>query len=235
MFKKIKYPNCKLSHIGFIMDGNGRWATKRGLPRQVGHKQGMSALKHLIEILPKANIKYATFFAFSTENWKRDQVEIDGIFNIVRQFLEEEKKNLITSGVRIDYIGDITRFPQDLQDSLLNIVEKTRNNDKLVCIFALNYGGRWDITTAVNTLIKSGKKSVSEEDISSALSTARIPDPDLIIRTGREKRVSNFLLFQMAYSEFIFSDTLWPDFDEKNLVACLKDFSSRNRRFGGTK
>ncbi len=235
MFGKNKNITNVPTHVAFIMDGNGRWATSKGMPRQVGHKQGMYTLSNLIEFLVTTNVRYATFFAFSTENWKRDKAEIEGLFSLVRQFLEEKKDSLLSLGVKITYIGDISRFPSDLQQRLLEVVEKTKKCEKLTCVFALNYGGRWDILQAVNHAIEKKKGCLSHEDIEVNLSTAFMPDPDLIIRTGKEKRVSNYMLYQMAYSEFIFTDVLWPDFSSKHLIKCFKEYASRNRRYGGVK
>lgn len=224
-----KLPN----HIAFIMDGNGRWATKRGLPRNLGHKEGVNAIERTILACLKYNIKYVTFYAFSTENWKRDKQEIDGIFQLLREYLDKSDNIFIENKIKLSYIGVLKPFPDDLKRVLLDTVEKTKNYNNLIVTFALNYGGRDEIVRAVNSLIKDGYRDVNEEDIRGYLDTKDMPDPDFIIRTSGEKRISNFLLFQMAYSEFFFPNILWPDFNERTLLKSLKEFEKRDRRYGG--
>lgn len=221
------------NHIGIIMDGNGRWATRQSLPRNVGHKEGINAVDRTIKAALKLNIKILTFFAFSTENWKRSSEEINGIFKLVREFIKGKKDEYKSLGVKFISIGDITKFPEDLQHELDRIKTETKGNNSLIVNLALNYGGRADIVYAVNKLIDSGIKKVSEEDILNNLYTSGLPDPDFIIRTSGEMRISNFMLYQMAYSEFAFPKVLWPDFNERHLKKAIKVFSKRNRRFGG--
>lgn len=222
-------------HIGIIMDGNGRWATRQGLPRNMGHKEGMAAVERTIDALIKFNVPVVTFFAFSTENWKRSKEEIDGIFDLIRDYLKNSKQDFLARGIKITSIGDITKFPEDLQCELEKVKESTKNCDKLTVNLALNYGGRADIVSTVNRLIKAGAKEVNEQVILDNLQTGSIPEPDFIIRTSGEMRLSNFMLYQSAYSELFFPPVLWPDFNERHLLKALKVFSKRNRRFGGIK
>lgn len=220
-------------HIGIIMDGNGRWATAQGLPRNMGHKEGVEAVSRTIDALLKYNVKVVTFFAFSTENWKRSENEINGIFNLLRDYINSGREDFLEKGVRIVSIGDLSKFPQDLRDSLSRIKEKTKNNDKLIVNFALNYGGRADIVSAVNKFLKNGNKTITEEELLANLQTASLPEPDFIIRTSGEMRLSNFMLYQAAYSELYFPKVLWPDFNERHLRNALKEYQKRHRRFGG--
>lgn len=235
MLQKTSLNENLPTHVGIIMDGNGRWATSRGLPRILGHREGIKAVQRTIEALLKFKIKIATFFAFSTENWKRSKEEIDGIFDLVRQFLEEKKDELLLKGVKVISMGDLSKFPKDLVSRLEEVKAKTAQNDKLIVNLALNYGGRDDIVRAVNNLIASGKTQVSEKDISNSLYSCDLPDPDLVIRTSGEMRISNFMIYQMAYSELCFPKVMWPDFCENDLKRALEDYSKRNRRYGGTK
>ncbi len=220
------------THIAIIMDGNGRWATKRGLPRNMGHKAGCENLKRIIEHIYDLGIKYATFFTFSTENWKRPQEEIDGIFNIVRDYLNDNAEEFLRRGARVVISGDYTRLPQDLVNSIENIVKKTKDCDKFTLNLAINYGGRDEILRAVNEAVKLGKPINSAEEFKKLLYSSDLPDPDFVIRTSGEMRVSNFMLWQMAYSEFYFTKTYWPAFSKKDLQLALIDFQKRKRRFG---
>ncbi len=234
MFKKKKVLECYPTHIAFIMDGNRRWATRRGLNKMVGHRQGGLAFKKLVDILDDyPEIKYASFFAFSTENWNREQKEIDYIFEIVYNLVEKFSQEFIDKNHKFVYMGDLSRFPQKLQNVITNLADKTRNNTGLVVNLALNYGGRDDIVHAVNKLIEKGETKITETNLKENLYSAPLPDIDLLVRTSGEMRVSNFMLFQMAYSELYFTKTCWPDFDRKALLMALEDFSKRNRRFGG--
>lgn len=226
-FKKIP------SHVAIIMDGNGRWATKRGLPRNFGHREGVKAIERTIYACLKYGIKYCTFFAFSTENWKRSKEEIDGIFNLLREYIDKDDNIFTKNNVKVTSIGVLDPFPEDLKKSLINIKEKTINFDRLNVCFALNYGGRDDITRAINKIIEQDVKRVTEKDILNMLDTRSMPEPDLIIRTSGEMRISNFLLYQMAYSELYFPKVLWPDFNEKHFIKALKNYQKRNRRYGG--
>ncbi len=233
MFKKRinKIPQ----HIGIIMDGNGRWASTQALPRNMGHKEGINAVDRTIDALIKFGVKVVSFFAFSTENWKRSEEEINGIFNLVRDFLHSKRNNFKERGVKITTIGDLTPFPEDLKTQLALTKEETKDNDKLIVNLALNYGGRSDITRSVNRLIAEGVKEVTEQDILDNLDTKSLPEPDFVIRTSGEERISNFMLYQMAYSELYFPKVLWPNFNERHLRKALKVYSKRNRRFGGIK
>jgi undecaprenyl diphosphate synthase len=221
-------------HIAIIMDGNGRWAEKNGLPKLKGHEAGMRAMKKIVRHCGEIGIDHLTVYAFSTENWKRAKEEVQGLFNILVYFVDKELKELDENNVKVRIIGDYSEIPAKAKKRLDISVERTKNNTGLNFNIAINYGSRDEIVRAVNKLVESGKCKVeSEEDFSEHLFTAGIPDPDLIIRTSGEKRLSNFLLWQAAYSEFVFVDTLWPDFDEKELDSCLKEYAGRKRRFGG--
>lgn len=220
-------------HLAIIMDGNGRWATRRGLPRTFGHKEGIKAIERTIDSCLKHGIKYCTFFAFSTENWKRSKEEIEGIFDLIRTYISKEDNIFLKKHVKLSSIGVLDPFPEDLKSALIDIKEKTKDYDKLEIIFALNYGGRDDIIRAVNKLIDNGYKKVEEGDILSSLDTCSLPEPDFIVRTSGENRISNFLLFQMAYSELYFPKVLWPDFNERHFVKALMVYQKRKRRFGG--
>lgn len=234
--KRSEVPAVLPKHISFIIDGNGRWAKKRGMKRTYGHQFGFEAVKKTVDLVEEYKIPFVSFYCFSTENWKREQEEIDGIFQIVREQLvnnvvaDYEKRN-----IRLVVYGDINRFPEDLRESLADAIEKTKNNTGTTVILCLNYGGRDEILRAVNNILKSGKKEATLEDIEANLYSAGIPDPDFIVRTSGENRISNYMLYQCAYSEFYFPKILWPDFDRKYFVEALWEFASRNRRYGGIK
>lgn len=221
------------SHIGFIMDGNGRWASRRHLPRLAGHRAGVEAIKRTIGYAEEQNIKVLTFFAFSTENWKRDKEEIDGIFDIVREYANNELEKLSERNIKITTMGDISKIPQDLYEKLLDMVENTKNNSGLVLNLAINYGARSELVNCFNNLIKQGKREITEDDISKNLYSSSLPDPDLIIRTSGEQRLSNFMLYQASYSELYFMKTYWPSFKKRHFLKALKTYSKRERRFGG--
>lgn len=223
------------NHIAIIMDGNGRWATRRGLPRNLGHKAGVEAIKRTIDACLKFGIKYCSFFAFSTENWKRSKQEIDGIFGLVRDYLKREADYFFERGVKVETIGVLQPFPEDLQIALSDVKQQTKDCNNLVLTFALNYGGRDDIIRACNSLIEQGKSNITVQDLAQNLDTKFLPDPDLVIRTSGEQRLSNFMLFQMAYSELIFPKIHWPDFDEKQLKKAIINYQKRERRYGGIK
>ena len=229
--KKLKnYP----THIAFIMDGNRRWAKRRGFSKFYGHKKGAERLVEIIKELSKIEeIKYASFFAFSTENWNREQEEIDAIFKIIVDMFDENEEDFKTWNVKFVAMGDISRFPNEIQKRIIKAVEDSKNNNGLVVNLALNYGGRDDIVQAVNKLIKNGKNKVSEDDIAENLYSYPATDIDFVIRTSGEMRVSNFMLYQLAYSEFYFPKVCWPAFNKKELFKSLKIYSKRNRRFGG--
>ena len=229
--KNIKsYP----THIAFIMDGNRRWAKKRGFPKFYGHKKGADRLVEIIKELSKIEeIKYASFFAFSTENWNREQEEIDAIFKIVSTMFDENEEDFKNWNVKFVAMGDISRFPNEIQKRIIKAVKNSKNNTGLVVNLALNYGGRDDIVHAVNKLIESGIKKVTEEDISKNLYSFPAPDIDFVIRTSGEMRISNFMLFHLAYSEMYFPKVCWPAFNKRQLYKALNIYSKRNRRFGG--
>ena len=222
------------THIAFIMDGNRRWAVRRGLSKMLGHKKGAEVLVNVIKELSKINdIKYASFFAFSTENWNREQKEIDAIFQLVEEMFERHEQEFHNLNIKFVVMGDISRFPVAMQEKLIKVQENSKNNSGLTVLLALNYGGRDDIVQAVNKLLKKNYKSVTEEDIAKNLLSYPSPDIDFLIRTSREQRISNFMLFQLAYSEMYFPKYYWPDFNKKRLEKALKIYSKRNRRFGG--
>ena len=222
------------SHIAFIMDGNGRWAERRHLPRKYGHKMGTKTLELVVNLAMKYEVKTVTFYAFSTENWTRPKSEIEYLFRIFRNFLSEIDKYR-DKNVHLSFIGNLNKFPTDIVDACDQMTRETENNNGLNVVIALNYGSWEEITTAVNALLNSGKTSISKEDIVSSLYTHDISFPDLVVRTGGEVRLSNFLLLQSAYSEFIFTDLLWPDLDEKAFVSFLDEYASRVRKYGGLK
>ncbi|MDY2696026.1 MAG: isoprenyl transferase [Eubacteriales bacterium] len=227
--------NKKLNHLAIIMDGNGRWAIKRGKPRLYGHKAGIESFKRVIKACGELGIGVLSVFAFSTENWTRPQEEVDGIMNLVTEFCEQDLDNLITNGVKVVTMGDLSKLPQRLQDSVNYVIEKTKNNNKLILNIGINYGARAEILRAVNNIIKDGIKECDEQTFNSYLYTANLPDPDLIIRASGEKRLSNFMLYQCAYSEFYFPKVHWPDFNKKVIEKAIKVYQKRNRRFGGLK
>ena len=222
-------------HIAFIMDGNGRWAKKRLLPRKAGHRQGVKALERVVAACERRGVEMVTFYAFSTENWARPQDEIDALFAMVAEFADTRLKEYVDRGLRILFIGDLTPLPQKTRDACTRIVEAAKGNKGMIVCIALNYGGRDEIVRAVRTLLQSGLKDVDVETLSDCMYTGGLPDPDVIVRSSGEKRLSNFMLWQAAYSEFVFRDELWPDFDEKIIDAVLEEYASRDRRYGSVK
>jgi len=221
-------------HIGFIMDGNGRWAKQRGLPRLAGHRAGAENLRRVLRACGEWGIKYVTIYAFSTENWGRPREEVEGLLNLLDQYIDKELPELVKEGVQVRHIGRMDGVPERLQEKIRQAVEATKGNERLILCVAFNYGGRAEIVDAVRKIIAKGYKpeEVDEDLISSHLYTAGIPDPDLIIRTAGEMRLSNFLLWQSAYAEYYSTPVYWPDFDEEELYKALLDFSRRERRFG---
>lgn len=224
-------------HIAIIMDGNGRWAKKRGMPRLYGHSAGVEALRGIIKACVEFGVKYLTIYAFSTENWGRPQDEVSGLEKLFHQAFTNEFLELRKEGVRIIHLGQREGIPQDLLDEIDEAVEKSKNNDRLVLSVGLNYGSRNEIMHAVRKMIADGVKpeDVTEKSISDYLFTAGTPDPDLVIRTSGEQRLSNFLLYQTAYSEWEFPETLWPDFNREELLKAIYEYSKRDRRFGKVK
>jgi len=225
-------------HIAIIMDGNGRWAKKRGLPRVAGHKRGVDTVKEIVEACTEIGVKYLTLYTFSTENWKRPKDEVSTLMRLLLKSLRDRVNELNDNNVRLTTIGNIESLPIEVQKQLKSDIERTKNNKKMVLNLALSYSGRWEILEAIKKITDSaveGKiksEDIDEKLISSFLTTKDIPDPDLVIRTSGEFRVSNFLLWQIAYSEFIITETLWPDFSKFDLYDAIKIFQSRERRFG---
>ncbi len=225
-----------LNHVAIIMDGNRRWARLRGLDPVKGHEAAVKqAIEPIIRHLADLKIPYVTFWAFSTENWKRDEEEIKGIFEVFRMGLNTLAIRLIQNGAKFRLLGDINKFPKDIAQKTLDLISKSKGNTTITTTFALNYGGRDEILRAVKTIAKEGLKSdqITEELFSSKLDTAGIPDPDLVIRTGGEKRLSGYLPWQSVYSELIFTDTLFPDFTPEKVDEALAEYAKRDRRFGG--
>lgn len=221
-----------LKHIAIIMDGNRRWAKERNLPSAVGHKKGVDALKTTMRACDEFGIKYLTVYAFSTENWNRKPEEVKFLMDLLGQTLKNELQEMHENNVVISFIGDITKLSEKLQEILSNAVETTKNNTGVNLQIAFNYGARTEIVAAVQKIVDSGIKEITEETISKALYTFNIPDPDLLIRTGGEMRVSNYLLWQIAYSEFIVIPEFWPEFNKEKLAECIHEFNNRNRRWG---
>ncbi|MEI8132478.1 MAG: isoprenyl transferase [Leptolinea sp.] len=234
---KAAHPNLPEhipDHIAIIMDGNGRWAKSRGLPRLAGHKAGTENLRRVIRGCVEFGIKYLTIYAFSTENWGRPADEVAGLMHIVEEVIDKELGELNKEGVQLRHIGHLDQLNPTLQKKVLLAVEMTKNNSRLILNIAFNYGGRDEILCAVKGILDDGIKSeqITPEVFSSYLFTNKTPDPDLIIRTSGEMRISNFLIWQSAYSEWYFTSTLWPDFDQEELRKALFVFSERDRRFG---
>ena len=221
-----------LKHIAIIMDGNRRWAEKRNLPSAVGHKKGVEALKRTMRACDDFGIKYLTVYAFSTENWNRKPEEVNFLMNLHGVTLQNELKEVHENNVVISFIGDITQLSSKLQKILKKSVETTKNNTGVHLQIAFNYGSRAEIVRAVKEIVNEGITDITEETITNHLYTKDIPDPDLLIRTGGEMRISNYLLWQIAYSEILVLDTFWPDFDKELLTQCVLEFNHRNRRFG---
>lgn len=228
-------------HIAIIMDGNGRWAKKRKLPRTMGHKAGVETIRRVLKEADKLGVKYMTLYAFSTENWKRPKEEVNALMKLLIQYLRQEINELHKNGVKINVLGDITKLPKECQEEIEKSVDKTKNNKGITMNIALNYGGRDEILRAVKSIseeVLNGNISIediNDEVMENYLYTKGIPDPDIIIRPSGEQRLSNFLLWQCAYSEFWYSDICWPDFKEKDLHRAIYDFQRRDRRFGGVK
>ncbi len=221
-------------HIGIIMDGNGRWAALRGLPRSEGHRRGMERTKEVIEFSVELGLKALTLYAFSTENWTRPSAEVSTLMKLLEFYLNKEIDRLMKKGVVFKTIGDTSRLPDNIKGMIRNAEEKTSSNTGMILVTALSYSGRNEILRAVKKALSSGIKpeEMTEEIFSSYLDTAGVPAPDLIIRTSGEMRISNFLLWQGAYSEFYFTDTLWPDFTKEEYLLAIQDFQRRERRFG---
>lgn len=222
------------THIAIIMDGNGRWAAARGLPRLEGHRAGTENLRQIIRACVEFGVKYLTLYAFSTENWGRPKEEVNGLLTILESVIDRELKELKEEGVRIVHVGRLEAMPKKVREKVCHSMDVTHTNDKLILNIAWNYGGRDEILFAIQQIIKSGiaPEAVTEDVITQHLFTNGCPDPDLIIRTSGEMRVSNFLIWQSAYSEWYFTPILWPDFNKEELKKAIEDFSHRKRRFG---
>ena len=223
-----------LKHIAIIMDGNRRWAKERNLPSALGHKKGVEALKATLRACNDFGVKYLTVYAFSTENLNRKKEEVDFLMNLVAVTLTNELEEMHKENVQIHFIGDLTKLSDSLQKILANAVETTKNNTGVVLQIALNYGSRDEIVNAVKKIVSSGINAddISEKIISDNLYTSNVPDPDILVRTGGEQRISNYLLWQIAYSEIIIRNEFWPEFDKNLLAECIKEFGKRQRRYG---
>ncbi len=222
-------------HIGIIMDGNGRWAKQRGLPRIAGHEAGTENIRRITTRAAELGIRYLTLWAFSTENWRRPRDEVEGILNILAKAIESETAELHRQGARLQHIGRLEGLSTELCQSIHDAIDLTRNNSRITLTLAFNYGGRAEIVRAVRAIVAAGipAEQISEETVSAHLFTAAMPDPDLIIRTSGEYRTSNFLIWQAAYAEYVFSPVLWPDFGPDDLDDAVAEFGRRERRFGG--
>lgn len=235
LFNMSKLPQ----HLAIIMDGNGRWAKKKGLPRSMGHREGAKAVKRVIANCLDFNIPILTLFAFSTENWKRPKNEITYLLKLFERVLSKEKAYLIKNNIKINFIGRLNELPNPLNDKINELRESTKKNNKLILNIAVNYGGRAEIVDAINSIIlKIDKKNINIEDVNEDtirdnLYTYNLPDPDLLIRTAGEMRISNFMIWQIAYSEFWVTPVLWPDFGKNNLVEAIINFQKRVRKYGG--
>lgn len=227
----IKIPR----HIAFIMDGNGRWAKKRLLPRKAGHREGVSALRRMVDECEKTGVEMVSFYAFSTENWTRPQDEIDALFKMVKEFADKHLGEYVKRGLRIMFMGDLTKLPKDTVDSLKKILSEAKDNKGMIVNIALNYGGRDEIVHAVNKIISAGVREINKDVLSDCMYTGGLPDPDVIVRSSGEKRLSNFMLWQAAYSELIFLDEYWPDFDAAVFKKIIEEYSKRDRRYGNVR
>ncbi len=222
----------RLRHIAFIMDGNGRWAQKRGMSRSYGHSVGAETFRRVAEYCQKIGIRYMTVYAFSTENWKRPPEEVQTIMDILADYINKCAEKTEKENIHVRFIGNLSVFSQDLREKMEKIDRETSHNPFCLNI-AINYGGREELVHACSVLLRTGKTDITEADISQNLYTANCPDPDLVVRTGGDTRISNFLLWQSAYAEYYFTDVLWPDYSERDVDAAVAAFYSRRRRFGG--
>ncbi|MDD2191301.1 MAG: isoprenyl transferase [Bacteroidales bacterium] len=236
---KINY-KCLPKHVAIIMDGNGRWAKCHGKDRLFGHQNGVESVREVTEASVELGIKYLTLYAFSTENWNRPQDEVEGLMHLMIQAIENETPTLMKNNVRVEVIGDIEKIDQETRDAIDRVTEMSKNNDALTLIIALSYSSRWEIEKAVRDIaigVKNNEieiEDINQEMISNHLCTKNFPDPDLLIRTSGEYRISNFLMWQLSYAELYFTPTFWPDFKKENYYEAILDFQSRERRFGKT-
>jgi undecaprenyl diphosphate synthase len=225
-------------HIAVIMDGNGRWAKQHGQPRVFGHRNGVRAVREITEAAAELGVKYLTLYAFSTENWGRPRPEVNALMGLLVDTVHRELKTLMQNNIRLQAIGDLSQLPDKTYKALLSGIEQTRNNTRMTLVLALNYSGKWDLTQAVQKIARQvaaggiDPDAITQETLAAALSTAGMPDPELLIRTSGEERISNFLLWQLAYAEMYFTPVLWPDFDRTRLYEAILDFQNRERRFG---
>ena len=235
MSQKIN-PNNLPKHIAITMDGNGRWAKSKGKLRVFGHKNGVTAVKETVEAAAEIGIKFLTLYAFSTENWDRPESEVNALMTLLVSAINKETKTLMDNNIKLSTIGATNNLPSKAKKKLLEAIKKTKNNTRMTLILALSYSGRWEILNATKNLIADGinANAINEQVFQQYLTTKSVPNPELVIRTSGEYRISNFLLWQIAYSELYFTDTLWPDFKKANLEAAILDYQNRERRFGKT-
>jgi undecaprenyl diphosphate synthase len=235
---ELKHDGEIPNHIAIIMDGNGRWAKKRSFPRVAGHHEGVNSVRDIVEVCGQLGVKYLTLYAFSTENWKRPKEEVSMLMRLLLKALRDERDRLHNNNVKLKSIGDISSLPQDVQDELLDAIELMKHNTGLTLVLALSYSGRWDLTNAIRKIatdVQHGKivpDHIDEKLVSHCLSTKEIPDPDLLIRTSGEVRISNFLLWQLAYTEMYITNLFWPEFRRRSLYEAISSFQKRERRFG---
>jgi len=232
--KNLIDPSRLPTHIAIIMDGNGRWARERNKNRIEGHKAGAKSVKEIVETARELGIKFLTLYSFSKENWGRPKEEVRGLMRLLYNYLGKQVKNLMKHNIKLNAIGDLDDLPLYVRKRLNRVMEKTKNNDGMVLTLALSYSGRNEILRAVNKALREGRKGLSDEEFRKYLDTAEIPDPDLLIRTGGEMRISNFLLYQIAYTEFYITKTYWPDFKKNEFYRAIIDYQKRERRFGLT-
>ena len=231
--KTASMPATVPQHVAIVMDGNGRWAKKRFMPRLAGHREGLEALKRCVRACAQRGVKILTVFAFSSENWNRPADEVSGLMDLLFKAVTKEVPELHVQGIQLHFVGERSALSASMRHALSEAEHTTRDNQQLILNVCVNYGGRWDMVQAAAKLARQGQE-ITEESLQQALALSHVPDPDLLIRTGGEQRISNFLLWQTAYSELYFCDTLWPEFDEQSLDAALLDFQRRERRFGQT-
>ncbi|MBP5328609.1 MAG: di-trans,poly-cis-decaprenylcistransferase [Spirochaetaceae bacterium] len=224
-------------HIGIIMDGNGRWAQKINLPRTAGHKQGLEAARNILIAAAELGIKYVTLYTFSTENWKRTKDEVGFLMNLLTSNLHNEVTRYLKEGIRLLHLGDMSGLPPEVQNELYDAMERTKDKTKTTVVLAINYGGKDEIVRAVKKLVKNGiaPEQIQEKTLENYFDVPKLPPVDMLIRTGGEKRISNFLLWHAAYAELFFSDTLWPDYSKEEFLKTIAEYQTRTRRFGGVK
>jgi undecaprenyl diphosphate synthase len=230
--EKLKTSGNLPQHIAIIMDGNGRWAKKRGLPRMAGHREGINSVRDIVEVCGQLDVKVLTLYTFSLENWRRPRMEVSALMGLLVRTINKEVEDLNRNNVKVQTIGHLDDLPEKARKGMLQAIEKTQNNTGLILNLALSYGARQEIVEAVKKILDKPPKELTEQTISSLLYTSGLPDPDLLIRTSGEFRISNFLLWQLAYTEIVVTDVLWPDFRRKELYKAIIDYQSRERRFG---